>query len=128
MKILVLRALAITDKKGYVSHLLVQTFFFPTMTFLDVKDSADIRSYFVAKEFIYLQVDMTNNAPVDVAYTEASMEQVSALVDMSTYCYQEITYDCQNAPLNGDNGKQMHIVMPIARLSSVHTSRNLSRF
>ena len=48
---------------------------------------------------------MTNTAPVDVTYTEASMEQVSTLVDMSAYCYQEITYDCQNAPLNGDNGK-----------------------
>ena len=71
---------------------------------------------------------MTNNAPVDVTYTEASMEQVSALVDLSAYCYQEITYDCQNAPLNGDNGKYMHIVIPIARLRSVHTKRNLSRF
>ena len=71
---------------------------------------------------------MTNTAPVDVTYTEASMEQVSTLVDMSAYCYQEITYDCQNAPLNGDNGKQMHIVMPIARLSSVHSRRNLCRF
>ena len=71
---------------------------------------------------------MTNNAPVDVTYTEASMEQVSTLVDMSAYCYQEITYDCQNAPLNGDNGKQMHIVIPIAKLRSVRTKRNLGCF
>ena len=71
---------------------------------------------------------MTNNAPVDVAYTEASMEQVSALVDLSAYCYQEIIYDCQNAPLNGDNGKQMHSVTPIVRLRSIYTKRNLDLF
>ena len=72
---------------------------------------------------MYLQVEMTDNAHVDVAYTEASMEQVSAMVDLSAYCYQEVTYDCQDAPLNGDNGKTR-----ITRLMSVYTNRKRSRF
>ena len=53
---------------------------------------------------ISLQFDIENDSPIGVTYEHASLAQLAALVDRSTYCFQEITYDCQNAPLNDDTG------------------------